>query len=175
MRLAISGAHRTGKSTLVEDLRRNLPGYEAIEEPYSLLEETGHLFRHPPSIEDFELQLDGSIRSILAAPSNAIFDRCPADLLAYLAVHPDREGFDPDLWMPRVREAMNQLDLVVFVPIEHPDRIGPETETRPRWRRAVHEELRTILLDDPWDLRVVTMEVRGDHRERLNQVLRRLT
>lgn len=174
MKVAVSGAHRTGKSTLVQDLLGHLPGYQAIDEPYRLLEEEGHTFGHPPSLEDFELQLDVSIRSVLGSPSNSIFDRCPADLLAYLAVHRDRDAFDPDLWMPRVREAMGRLDLVVFVPIENPDRIDAGADARPRWRRAVHEELGAILLDDSWDLGVRTMEVRGDPGERLAQVLSRL-
>lgn len=174
LRLAVSGAHRTGKSTLVEDLDRSLPGYEVIEEPYVLLEETGHVFRHPPSLEDFELQLNCSIRSILDAPSNAILDRCPADLLAYLALHRDHERFDPDSWMPQVRQAMGLLDLVVFVPVERADRISLDLETRPRWRRAVDEELRALLLDDPWGWGAPTLEVRGDPGERLAQVLKRL-
>jgi AAA domain-containing protein len=174
MKIAVSGSHRTGKSTLVGDLHHSLPGYSVIDEPYRLLEEEGHPFAQPPSLDDFELQLDRSIQSILSCPSRAILDRCPADFLAYLTVHRDHDAFDPAPWMPRVLAAMEQLDLVIFVPIEDPERIAISRADGPRWRRAVHEELRTILLDDPWHLGVATLEVRGDHRERLNQVLRHL-
>jgi predicted ATPase len=36
---AVSGAHRTGKTTLLEELSRSLPGYTVVEEPYRQLEE----------------------------------------------------------------------------------------------------------------------------------------
>jgi predicted ATPase len=174
VRIAVSGAHRTGKSTLVEDLCRSLPGHAPVEEPYRVLEEEGHPFHESPSLEDFELQLERSIRSLLEGAPNQIFDRCPADFLAYLATHRDGDAFDPEPWAARVRTAMERLDLVVLVPIEQPDRIQVSVEDRPKWRRRVADELRTLLLDDAWDLGVACIEVRGDARERLDQVLEHL-
>jgi hypothetical protein len=174
MRIAVSGSHRTGKSTLVGDLHQSLTGYQVIDEPYRQLEEEGHPFAQPPSLDDFELQLDRSIQSVSSCPPRAILDRCPADFLAYLNVHRDHDAFDLGAWMPRVSEAMERLDLVILVPIEDPDRVAVSREDGPRWRRAVHEELRNVLLDDPYHLGVATLEVRGDRRERLNQVLRHL-
>ena len=171
MRIAVSGAHRTGKSTLVDSLGRELAGHEVVEEPYHLLEEEGHEFGHPPSLEDFESQLDRSIRAILTGSDDQIFDRCPADLLAYLLTHRDGARFDFDPWIPRVRAALEKLDVVVFVPIEHPDRITLGRDDCPQWRRRVDEELRSVLLDDGWDLGARVLEVRGTAGERLNQVL----
>src|SRR5688572_21905120 len=118
MRVAISGSHRTGKSTLIAELAALLPSYTCVEEPYHLLEEEGHEFSHPPSVEDFEAQLERCIEALGEAGSDTLFDRCPLDLLAYLAVHEDAEGFDLEQWLPRVQEAVEALDLVVFVPIE---------------------------------------------------------
>src|SRR6185369_13261844 len=60
MKIAVSGAHRTGKTTLVEELCRALPAYIAVDEPYHLLEEEGHEFAEMPSLEDFELLLERS-------------------------------------------------------------------------------------------------------------------
>lgn len=42
MRIAVSGAHQTGKTTLIEELSRALPSYGVVDEPYHLLEEEGH-------------------------------------------------------------------------------------------------------------------------------------
>jgi uridine kinase len=50
MKIAISGAHRTGKTTLVEELSRALPAYGVVDEPYYLLEEEGHEFAEMPSL-----------------------------------------------------------------------------------------------------------------------------
>ncbi|HTM01702.1 MAG TPA: AAA family ATPase [Candidatus Omnitrophota bacterium] len=174
MRIAISGAHRTGKSTLVEGLCRSLPGHTSVQEPYRALEEEGHPFHESPTLEDFELQLERSIRSLLSGAANQVFDRCPADFLAYLATHRNGSAFDPEPWMERARSAMQTLDLVVLVPIEQPDRIQLSAGDRPKWRRRVADELRALLLDDALDLGVTCIEVRGDAGERLDQVLRHL-
>lgn len=174
MRIAVSGAHGTGKTTLIEELGRALPAYGAVEEPYHQLEEEGHEFAETPSLEDFELQLERSIEGIARGGRDCLFDRCPADLLAYLLTHRDADGFDAGRWLPRARDAMRQLDLIVFVPVEDPDRIGsgPEEED---WRLRVDEELQEILLADRWDFGVEVIEVAGSPRERAHQVLARVT
>src|SRR5262249_3561634 len=134
MKIAISGAHRTGKTTLAEALGQALPRYDVVDEPYYLLEEEGHEFAAMPTMEDFELMLERSIEALESAGPNTIFDRCPADLLAYLITHEDADGFDPDRWLPRVRDAMEELDFIVLVPVEQPDRV-PAADVE-------HEELR---------------------------------
>src|SRR5688572_1296873 len=111
MRIAISGSHRTGKSTLLAELAARLPQYTSVDEPYHLLEEEGHELSHPPSREDFEAQLERSIEEVRAAGDDTLFDRCPLDLLAYLAVHEDADGFDLERWLPVVQEAVEALDL----------------------------------------------------------------
>ena len=174
MRIAISGAHRTGKTTLVEELRRVLRTYVAIDEPYYILEDEGHEFAEMPSLEDFELQLERSIESIVEAEEDEIFDRCPADILAYLLTHRESEGFDLEHWLPRVRNAMQQLDLIVFVPVEDPDRVTALEPDQAELRRRVGEELRDVVLADRWAFGVETLEVTGTPRERVRQVLQRV-
>lgn len=173
MRIAVSGAHRTGKTTLVDELARALPGYAAVDEPYHLLEEEGHELAEMPSLADFELQLERSIQCIVDSEKDTIFDRCPADILAYLITHDDADQLDVEVWLPRVRKEMQQLDLIVFVPVEHPDRIVVPGASERRWRRSVDEELRDIVLGDRWDFGVEAIEVAGTPHERVRQVLAR--
>src|SRR5437868_6586010 len=113
MRISVSGAHQTGKTTLIDELRRALPTYACVDEPYRQLEEEGHQFAEMPSLEDFVLQLERSIDCIGASKEDQLFDRCPADLLAYLTMHRDADGFDMELWLARARPAMRRLDLIV--------------------------------------------------------------
>lgn len=174
MRIAVSGAHRTGKTTLVEELCRVLPAYTAVDEPYHLLEEEGHEFAEMPCLEDFELQLARSIESLVEDEEDRIFDRCPADLLAYLITHRDSGGFDVERWLPRVRRAMERLDFIVFVPIEEPDRVTVSAADHAALRRVVDEEIREIVLEDRWEFGVETLEVTGALRERVRQVLARI-
>ena len=171
MRIAVSGTHRAGKTTLVEELSRALPTWEVIDEPYYLLAEEGHEFSEMPSLEDFELQLERSIDCIAGSEADTIFDRCPLDILAYLVTHRESGKFDVEDWLPRVRSAMERIDLVVFVPVEDPDRIVvPESEDG-GLRERVDEELREILLEDRWEVGVEVLEVTGTPRERVRQVL----
>lgn len=171
MRLAISGAHRTGKTTLVRELLRALPAYEAVAEPYETLAEEGHTFGAIPSLEDFEQMLERSIESIETAGNDCLFDRCPADLLAYLVTHVESRHFDLGEWLPRAGSALERLDLIIYVPIEHPDRVPRSEVENEAWRSAVDEELREILLDDCWALGVEVLEVTGALPERTRRVL----
>lgn len=174
MRIAVSGTHAAGKSTLVAELSALLPDHAVVDEPYHLLAEDGHEFAEMPSVDDFELQLARSIACVGDAGPDAILDRSPADFLAYLQVHPD--GGDDHLpeWLPRVRTAIARLDLIVYVPVEARDRIALPASEDPRFRRRVDEAIREILLNDPWDFGVDVLEVAGSPRERARQVIAHL-
>lgn len=171
MKIAVSGTHSTGKTTLVEELCRALPSYDAVDEPYYFLEDEGHEFSEMPSLDDFELQLDRSIESIIAIQKDTIFDRCPADFLAYLFTHHQSANFHVEHWLPRVRRAMELLDLVVFVRVEAPDRLMIVESEDLGFRQRVDEELRKILIEDPWRFAVNVLEVSGTSAERTLQVL----
>src|SRR5689334_22089307 len=121
-----------------------LPGYATVDEPYYLLEDDGHECSAPPSIEDFEAQLERSLVALEDGDPDVLFDRCPLDVLAYLLVH-DAEVDD---WIERVRDAMQTLDLVVFVPIEDRDRIALPAHEDRELPRAVHDRLHDLLVDD---------------------------
>lgn len=171
MKIAVSGTHCTGKTTLVEELHRALPTHVVVDEPYCLLLEEGYEFAAMPGLEDFELQLERAIQLIADSEENTIFDRCPVDILAYLITHSDASGFEVEAWLPRSRYAMEQLDLVVYVPVEQPDEIVcPDTEDGDL-RARVDAALREIVLGGQWGFSVEILEVTGTLGERLRQVL----
>jgi hypothetical protein len=171
MRIAISGTHFSGKSSLVEALSQALPQYTTIDEPYHLLQEEGYEFAEMPSIEDFELQLERSIESMDEIAPNIIFDRCPADILGYLLSHTDIEAFDLEEWLPRVQTAIRKLDLLVFLPIEEPDRIVLPLSQDAAYRQRVDEKLKEMILENSFDLEVDVLEVTGSPKTRVELVL----
>ena len=171
MRIAVSGTHFSGKSTLVEALSEALPQYVTVEEPYVLLAEEGHLFTDPPSREDFELQLERSLEDLKDSGSDVIFDRCPADMLGYILSLDDADDFDLDQWLPRVRKAVRSLDVILYVPLEEPDRIDLPSSEDAGYRQQVDEKLREILLDDAFSLEVEVREVTGNLQTRIKQAL----
>jgi AAA domain len=170
MRIAISGSHRVGKTTLAEALAETLPEYDLIPEPYYQLEEDGYEFEATPSLEDFERQLERSIQSISDSGGNVIFDRCPLDILGYLLTHHDAEAFEIQDWLPRVRAAVAKLDLIVFVPIEDPDRVAVPRAEAPL-RASVDEVLREIVEDDSYELEMDVITVEGSAAARLRQAV----
>ena len=163
MRVAVSGTHGVGKSTLVADLARALPGHVAVAEPYLQLLDEGHAFADPPTLEDYEVQLERSLASLaLPGMEDAVFERCPADFLAYAAAHEDADAFDLAGWLPRVRAELVTLDVVVYVSLETGGR---------GFRPRVDEELREILVDDVHGFGARVLEVTGDPDTRVRAVL----
>lgn len=177
MRIAISGTHLTGKSTMIDALVDQLPGYVAVPEPYEILEEQGYDFAHPPTVEDYVVQLRQSLALHRRSSRNIIFDRCPLDFVAYILASPGSDRFDIEQWRAPILAALASLDLIVAIHIDpvH-DPIGSIEDAA--FRTAVDTELRDLLDSDsldlcgdaeilalagPWDLRAnkVLEHIRG--------------
>src|SRR5215831_15577048 len=60
MRIAVSGSHATGKSTLVRELLARIPDLTAVDEAYYVLTDQGHVFADPPTFDDFEVLVEQS-------------------------------------------------------------------------------------------------------------------
>lgn len=174
MRIAFSGSHRCGKSTLLEHVAGLLPRHATVDEPYYLLEEDGYETAEEPTIQDFEAQLERSLSSLEEGTADVLFDRSPVDILAYLLTHDDSGNFSADEWLERAGEAMSTLDLVVFVPVESPDRIAiPAHEDRAH-RKAVHEKLEELLFEGRFAGDVEVLRVEGSVQRRARQVMARV-
>lgn len=167
MKIAITGAHKVGKTSLVDQLERACPDYQCLPEPYFALEEMGHSFSEIPNLEDYLLQLEYAIEQISAYEDQVIFDRCPIDLLAYIQVVDEFEEIDIPALYQKVQEAMAELDLLVFVPIEEPDLIGCSAFEMPELRMAVNELLEEWVRE--FDIEVI--EVEGAPEARKRQVI----
>jgi len=177
MRIAVIGAHGTGKTTLVEDLAQAADSFDAVPEPLFVFESDA-AFVDGPNLEDFEEQLDQSCDLILKASTNSglIFDRCPIDYLAYLEVVSDAEGFE---WTPsakllaRIERAMGTFDLIIFVPLLGDDEIAENIEY-PKLRREVDARLTSMLRDDDFGFfenGLSLLEVFGSRKQRVAKVL----
>ncbi len=174
MRIAVSGTHFSGKSTLIEDLSGLLSRYVTVDEPYRLLEDEGYEFSAIPSLEDFENQLTRSLEALDEDHDDVLFDRCPLDLLGYILTLADADSFDLDDWLPEIKEALESLDLIVFLPIEADDRIALPATEDDGFRMQVDEKLRELILENPYDLDVEILEVTGTRKERVARVMQRV-
>lgn len=164
MKIAITGTHKVGKTTLAEKLYENFSDYEYYLEPYFELEETGYLFPEIPTPDDYLAQLEYSIKQVARSGNNAIFDRCPVDLFAYI------QATDKSLNLrsifSKVQNIMTELDLLIYIPIETPDIIGCAESELPELRYQVNDILCNLICD----FNIETIEIKGNLCERLHQV-----
>ncbi|MBV7531077.1 ATP-binding protein [Chitinophaga sp. sic0106] len=165
MRIAITGAHNVGKTTLAEALLEHLPGYTLEIEPYHQLRTD---FAEVPTAEDFLEQFNYSVDLIYGSGDNVIFDRCVVDILAYLHVIDPQRNIEA--LFEKMQAVMGEVDLVVFVPVEQPDIMSAGQVELPRLRGQVDD----LLHDWINDLNAKVIEVSGSVSNRRDQVLARL-
>ncbi|MCP9836407.1 AAA family ATPase [Cyanobium sp. N.Huapi 1H5] len=127
MRIAISGSHSLGKSTVVNDWVASLPRFLREEEPYRALGLFGPYeikFREASTRIQNGIQLYYNISRIHRYSSRSldvIFDRAPVDYLAYSQYTANQATTDIDdafvtSMVPAVRESLDHLDILAFVP-----------------------------------------------------------
>lgn len=159
MRIAVSGTHFIGKSTLIEDFIKTHPEYRCEIEPYyKLQEEKSMELSLEPSLDSLLEQLDHSIEQLnqCANEKNVIFDRCPVDFIAYAMCIADEDSMDindsevADRFSD-VKEALNNLDLIVFLPITK-EYLIEYTEENPAYRKAADKCFKKIYRDDICDI-----------------------
>ena len=127
MRIAISGSHSLGKSTLVWDWVKRHPHYRREEEPFRALDEEMYDIRFRQESNrlhnGIQMYYNASRVNLYASVSDCvIFDRAPVDYIAYSQYTADKRTTDIDdafvsAMVPRVRETMQKLDLVAFIPM----------------------------------------------------------
>jgi hypothetical protein len=179
MRIAVSGTHCCGKSTLISEFLLAHPDFVFEPEPYTVLQDDyGESFAAEPSADDFYRQLEFNVDRLRQRRTEAmvIYERSPVDFLAYLLALKDLrrdEAASPlaDKALGIVMEAIAFLDLILFLPIKDLDgMVVPDSED-PELRGAVDELLAAILIEDELDVfkfhRPVVLEAAGSTAARL--------
>ena len=167
MRIAVSGTHSTGKSTLIDEFLRAHPDFVHEPEPYTVMvEDLGEEFADEPCVEDFYRQLEFNVDRLRqhAPGERVIYERCPLDFLAYIdALDPKRTN---TLLRP-VSEAMQNLDLIVYLPLDD----TPPASEYPKLQKAVDRRLSSIFRDDGFNIlsscRAAIVEANGSTAQRL--------
>jgi hypothetical protein len=182
MRIAVSGTHLIGKSTLIEDFIKKYPDYKYEIEPYyKLQDEKSGDWAPKANLDSFLEQLDYSIDELhtCAHEKNIIFDRCPVDFLAYILQELSREQLtihDSEVLerLSDIKEALDTLDLIVFLPISRENPIEYAEENLP-YRKAVDAWFKKLYRDEICDIfpgynRPEVIEITGDRAARLKKL-----
>jgi len=159
MRIAISGTHFMGKSTLIDDFLKVHPDYRSEMEPYYKLQEEKPMeLSLEPSLDDLLEQLDYSIQQLnqCANEKNVIFDRCPVDCIAYAMCIAEKDSVDINdseisERFDDVKEALNQLDMIVFLPITK-EHLIEYPEENPAYRKLADKYFKKLYRDEVCDI-----------------------
>lgn len=182
MRIAVSGTHFIGKTTLIEDFLKKHPDYRCEEEAYyKLQDEKAMELSLEPSFDSLLEQLDYSIQQLNQTKNerNVIFDRCPIDFIAYSMINLEQDSIDiNDSEVSErffeVKNALNTLDLIIFLPITKENHIE-YTEENPAYRKVADKYFKKIYRDDACDIfprygHPKIIEIWGDRASRINKV-----
>jgi hypothetical protein len=179
LRIAISGTHCSGKTTLVEDFIATHGDYVHEPEPYEWLEDVyGEAAAEELTVEQVWRQLELCAERLRTYGSDArvIAERSPVDFLAYMLALSDlgRTGRDCELIASAAEVAavgFQHIDLLVVVPLNVWDGIvAPESEDLPL-RNAMNDRLLELIDTDEYalfgdgSLRVV--EIQGNRGQRM--------
>jgi len=182
VRIAISGTHGSGKSTLIEDFVAAHRDYIHEPEPYEWLQDVyGEGVGEVPDVDDFYRQLELSVERLreYGPGARVILERSPLDFLAYVLALAElgRVGRDCSAIasaVERVAAGMANVDLLVLLPLNEADRIEvPESEDL-ELREAMNDRLLDLVAADPYSLlasgRPRVVEIAGTRQQRLRQL-----
>jgi AAA domain len=168
MRIAVSGTHCIGKSTLIDEFLRTYTDFTHEPEPYIVLvEDFGEEFSEQPCVEDFYRQLEFNVDRLRqhARGERVIYERCPIDFLAYIDAL-DCESRETAL--PLVSDAIQHLDLIVYLPLDDNDSADFEY---PKLRKAVDRRLSEVFRADRFGIvssnDIIVIEASGSTAHRL--------
>jgi hypothetical protein len=176
VRIAVSGTHCSGKSTLVEDFLAIHPDYTHEPEPYDALDLHGEASAEEPGAEAFYRQLEISVDTLrrYGRGAHLIAERSPLDFVAYILALRDLRRGGREFAAAAVQLAatgMEHLDLLVILPLNDADGIDAPESEEPELREAMNDRLLEIITTDEFDLlggnglRII--EVHGTRRQRL--------
>jgi len=177
MRLAISGTHCSGKSTLVEAFLLAHSQYIHEPEPYEQMQES---FSSEPSAEDFLHQLEYHRERLqnYQPGDHVIFERCAVDFVAYLQalIELRRDTADVSVFEQAVdlaREAISLVDIIALLPANESEIYVPAEED-PKLRATVDRNLERFLMDDELEIltagKPVVLELSGTTNQRLQML-----
>ena len=185
MRVAVSGSHGTGKSTLIAAFVAKRPEYTYEPEAYETLADDVTLSSSEgPDLQSLAALLEHTA-SVLAGHGpgvSAIFERSPADYLAYAAARRSTTASERAefmrMYVPTVRESIRTLDLIVLLPVSISGPILARPHEDERFRKRVDDKLRRTLIDDDYNLfedacRPFVLELSPFPAQQLAELMRR--
>ena len=160
MRVAVSGSHGTGKSTLIGAFVDRCPQYVYEPEAFETLADDIDLTASGgPSAEGLQALLEYTAATMAGHDPGAdvVYERSPVDYLAYaVASRRTWPGGSAARFLktqiPVVRRCLRHLDLIALLPVSATGPAQSREAEGAGFRKRVDERLRRLLIDDDHDL-----------------------
>lgn len=124
MRIAVSGTACQGKTTFINDFKKEWPMYTVVDSSYRQIIIDGKHSKNATKDNQWKILncLIDDLQKYSQKGNKVIFDRCPLDNIVYTIWNNDKnkEEFDDkfvEKCIPLVRESLRLLDIIFFVPI----------------------------------------------------------
>ena len=149
MKIAVMGAHCTGKSTLIDSFIKQWPMYKRPKRTYrDFIKEQNLSINKQADKQSQKIILNALVDELQEAATSEekyiIFDRCPVDNIAYTLWHhaKDTEGFTPEFIIDSKTIAalsLKHLDLIFYTPARKEIPITPRDtrETDESYREEI--------------------------------------
>lgn len=160
MRIAVSGSHGTGKSTLIGAFVDRCPQYVYEPEAFETLADDIDLTApEGPGAEGLQALLEYTVATMAghSAGASVVYERSPVDYLAYAVA--SRRTWPGGMaarflkvQLPVVRRCLRQLDLIALLPVSATSPAQGRGGEGAGFRKRVDDRLRRLLIDDDHDL-----------------------
>lgn len=166
MKILITGAMGTGKTTLTSDISKNI-GYKILPEVARLMAEEGYKLDKKITPE---IELEILRRQVLLEEEKEdyIADRGLIDLLAYcLVLFPEEEDL-----LNKINIALSNAcyDIVFYLPIEFPIEEDGVRSTDVVFQKKIDEKIKFILSVNKFNY----YKIKGSRLSRINQVFKKI-
>ena len=171
MRIVVSGTHASGKSTLVSDFVVRYPQFMVLPDPFELVDETWD--RPSATLFAAQLRLSATRLDPQETAGDFVAERGPIDFLAYLLALGDLTGAVGSRELIErstaiTRDALEQVDLLVVLPLTSADVIFAGADEDLPLRSAMNDVLLDLIEDeDVVGTHAKVVEITGDRGRRL--------
>ena len=160
MRIALTGSHSVGKSTLLE--RLDIPGHKKIKEiARQIIEKSDKLPHEMTQAEFFDFQMKVAEQQLIAESGDFISDRSVYDNLVYAQDLDDYEKIK-EMVLAQARP----YDFIFYLPIEFGLKVDEVRSADKDYQKLIDDRLKKFFAE----MKIEYIEIGGDFETRIRKI-----